>query len=185
MTRCLMALACCLMLAACAAPLRLENGKLSPPPGHGYVIAAITLNSLDQHYPDAGIELVGPAGGIRLEAHPYMDFIRAPGDEPDGNGKLHVAALPAGRYRVTELYGSWLDDWIGWRQLDRFPLDERFELAPGEVIYLGQYHISLDFRPSYTRTDMRRRDFNELKARRGVSDFSNIGTRLLPPTPQP
>ena len=65
------------------------------------------------------------------------------------------------------------------------PIYERFELAPGEVIYLGQYHISLDFRPSYTRTDMRRRDFNELKARRGVSDFSNIGTRLLPPTPQP
>lgn len=174
-----------LLLTACAAPLRVENGKLTPPPGHGYVIAAVTLDSLDHNYSDAGILLNGPAGGIRLEAQVNMNFIRAPGDEKDGIGKLHVVALPAGHYRVSELYGSWLDDtfnWMSFRKQSRFVLDERFDLSDGEVLYLGDYHISLNFQPSFSRADTRRRDFNDLAVKRGVRDFSNI-TLQWPPAP--
>lgn len=171
-----------LLLSACAAPLQIQGGKLVPPPGHGYVIAAVTLDSLDHNYADAGIRLDGPAGKIYLDAEIMMHRIRAPGDEPDGIGKLHVVPLPAGRYRVSELYGSWMDDtfnWMSFRSHSRFVLNETFDLAAGQVAYLGDYHISLNFQPSYARSDTRRRDFNELAARRGVNDFSNI-TVLLP-----
>lgn len=173
-----------LLLTACAAPMQVENGRLTPPPGHGYVIAAVTLNSLDHNYADAGIVISGPAGGIRLDAQ-IMSFIRAPGSETDGTGKLHVVALPAGHYRVSELYGSWVDDSFSsmrFRKQSRFLLDERFELAAGQVLYLGDYHISLDFQPSFSRADTRRRDFNDLAVKRGVRDFSNI-TVQLPPMP--
>ena len=179
--RTLIASLAALLLAACAAPLRVENGKLIPPPGQGYVIAAVTLDSLDHNHSDAGIHLSGPAGDIRLEAQVNMNFIRAPGNEKDGTGKLHVVALPAGHYLVNELYGSWLDDsfnWMSFRSRSRFVLNEHFDLAAGEVVYLGDYHLSLNFQPSFSRADTRRRDFNDLRVRQGVQDFSNITVPL-------
>ncbi len=171
-----------LLLAACAAPLPIENGKIVPPSGHGYVIAAVTLDSLDHDHADAGIQLEGPTGATQLVSEILMHTIRAPGKEPDGLGKLHVVAMPAGHYRVSELYGSWLDDsftWMNFRRYSSFALNESFDLAAGQVVYLGDYHISLNFQPSYRRSDMRHRDYNELAVRRGVKDFSNI-TVLYP-----
>lgn len=170
-----------LLLSACAAPLHMDHGKLVPPPGTGYVIAAVTLDSLNHRYADAGICMHGPAGEACLESQISLGYIRAPGDEPDGVGSLHVVALPAGQYRVAEIYGSWLDEgngWMSFRNRAHFDLNERFTLAPGQVVYLGDYHISLNYRPSYTRADTKRRDFNDLQVRRGVQDFSNV--TLLP-----
>lgn len=166
-----------LLLTACAAPLQIESGKLVPPAGQGYVIAAVTLDSLDHDHADAGIQIDGPAGRLLLESESLMHRVWAPGNEPDGIGKLHVVALPAGHYRVSEIYGSWVDDgfsWMSFRRHHRFALKEDFDLAAGQVVYLGDYHISLNFQPSYQRSDTRRRDFNELSVRRGVKDFSNI-----------
>ncbi|SFN35022.1 hypothetical protein SAMN05660284_01286 [Formivibrio citricus] len=175
-----------LLLSACATPLSLDHGRLAPPPGTGYVIAAVTLDSLNHRNADAGICLRGPARATCLESQISLGYIRAPGDEPDGVGSLHVVALPAGQYRVTEIYGSWLDDsfrWMAFRNRASFALDERFTLAPGQVVYLGDYHISLNFKPSYTRSDTRRRDFNDLRLRSSVQDFSNV-TLLPVPTPK-
>ena len=181
MMRTLTGLFLTLLLSACATPLQMNNGRLTPPPGAGYVIAAVTLDSLNHRNADAGICLQGPAGETCLESQISLGYIRAPGEEPDGVGSLHVVALPAGNYRVTEIYGSWLDDSFGWmsfRNRASFALEERFTLAPGQVVYLGDYHLSLNYQPSYTRTDTRRRDFNDLQVRRGVQDFSNV--TLLP-----
>ncbi len=180
LSRCLCVMAI-LLLAGCAAPLRIEAGRLVPPAGHGYVIAAVTLETSANSHGDAAIQLDGPAGRLYLYADIGVDMIRAPGKETDGAGKLHVVAVPAGRYRVSELYGSWADDsnGFGMRNLASFELDERFDLAAGQVVYLGDYHLELNFMPSYRRSDTRRRDFNELAERRGVKDPSNI-TALLP-----
>lgn len=171
------------LLSACAAPLHVASGKLIPPAGHGYVIAAVTLDSLDHNRADAGILLNGPAGEVWLNAKINMNTIRAPGDEPDGIGKLHVVALPTGSYRVSSLYGSWMDDSFGWmdmRSHSNFDLDEKFDLKEGSVVYLGEYHISLNFQPSYMRSNTQRRDFNHLLFWHGVNDFSNFTLKFPP-----
>ena len=170
-----------LLLTACATPLHIESGKIVPPPGQGYVIAAVTMDSLDHDNADAGILLNGPRGEIRLESQINLNFIRAPGNEPDGAGKLHVVALPAGHYQVSKVYGSWADDTAGWMRFQirpSFALNEPFDLQEGEVVYLGDYHMSLNFQPSFSRANTQRRDFNDLAFRRGVTDFSNITIKL-------
>ncbi|MDR3413580.1 MAG: hypothetical protein P4L87_21940 [Formivibrio sp.] len=171
------------LLAACAAPLHVENGRLVPPPGQGYVIAAVTLDTLNYQGADAGILLHGQTSEMHLDAQTNTSLIRAPDKEKDGVGKLHVVALPVGSYRVTELYGSWIDDsfsGMSFRSRSSFALDEGFDLADGEVLYLGDYHVSLNFEPSFSRTDTRRRDFNDLTERQSVHDFSNITVKLPP-----
>lgn len=172
-----------LLLSACTTPLLMEQGRLTPPPGTGYVIAAVTLDSLNHRHADAGICLYGPAGETCLESQISLGYIRAPGDEPDGVGSLHLLVLPAGNYQVAEIYGSWLDDsFVGmaFRNRAYFELNERFALAPGQVLYLGDYHISLNFQPSYSRSDTRQRDFNDMRVRSGVKDFSNITVFVVP-----
>lgn len=181
MKKVLSACAATLLLAACAVPLHIESGKLVPPAGQGYVIAAVTMDSLDHDNADAGITLQGPAGETRLESQINMNFIRAPGNEPDGQGKLHIVALPTGHYRVSEVHGRWVDDtngWMGFEIRPVFAVNEPFDLQEGQVVYLGDYHVSLNFQPSFSRTNTQRRDFNDLAFRRGVTDFSNITLKL-------
>ncbi|WP_028455840.1 hypothetical protein [Chitinilyticum litopenaei] len=172
-------------LSGCAAvrPEVAVNGKLEPAAGKGYAILAVTLDSLggSDSLPDAGIEVVGPQGRGYLSTNDATS-ITAPGNHPDATGKLHAVQLPAGDYTVTQMYGSWVVD-IGMmrsREYVRVPLAQRFSVKAGEVVYLGDAHLSLNYRPSATLSNQQGRDFNFMQKVWKVSDTSNIQIKPLP-----
>lgn len=170
------------LLCACASAPQLREGRLQPPTGLAYAVVSVTLDALNPPYADAGICLKGPQGNFCLEAQSNVDFVRAPGDEPDAIGRLHVVALSAGSYRIVNIHGGISDDVFGpgtlFYQRTFFDLNDRFTLSAGEAVYLGNYHISLNNLPSFRREDARRRDFNDLRERWGVTDTSNIMPKL-------
>ncbi|MDR3412294.1 MAG: hypothetical protein P4L87_15350 [Formivibrio sp.] len=168
-----------MLLAACAAPILTENGRLLPPPGQGYVIAAVTVDSLNHNSSNAGIHLEGANINLWPQTDIDTDLIHAPGIKSDSAGKVYVIALPPGNYRVSQIYGS--APGVNFGLTYKFPLDERFELEAGQVVYLGDYHMSTNFEPHFSRSDTRHRDFNDLTVRYGITDFSNVTVRL----PQP
>lgn len=181
--RLLLAALAATFLAGCAAfKPQVSEGRLVPPPGTAYAVVAVTLKSFDNitSLPDAALEFTGPAGRHTLWGNTSTAGIVAPGDEPNGDGILNVVALPAGDYVTTRMFGSWMMESAGmrWREYANVPVTARFSLKEGEVVYLGDAHLRLDFRPSVQFSGQQRRDFNHMKVRWGVTDTSNI--RIAP-----
>lgn len=173
-----------LLLAACAnfQPGVNAAGQLQPPPGMGYAVVGVTLHSFDDvnGWPMAALEFTGPAGRRELWSNTQTAGIVAPGDEPNGNGMLQVVALPPGEYRTTRMLGQWTLEIAGWRQRQfvQVPLPARFSVRAGEVVYLGDTHIRLDFQPEVRLEAKPVRDFNHMRVRWGVTDTSTI--RMAP-----
>ncbi|AOX99824.1 hypothetical protein [Jeongeupia sp. USM3] len=178
------ALGLLILLAGCASlKPQTDAGKLVPPPGQGYAVLAFTLNSLE---PDSGdANLVFNGGGVsgNLYASENTDYIRAPGNVPDDKGRLTFAALPPGDYTITHVYGYWgMPDTLGqagMRNVISLPRQDRFTVRAGEVVYLGDFHLNMNFKPDVVLSNQQARDFNHMKVMWGVSDFSNVQTRLL------
>lgn len=169
-----------LLLAACASqPILLQQGKLSPPEGQGYAIVALTLNSFDQDRASAWLRLQGPGGNQDLYASITTDTIVAP--QKSVIGKLHILPLTPGQYTVKEAIGDWTYTAAGWPQQrhDQLAVGRQFEMKSGEVLYLGEVHLALSFKSSLQLSDQHERDFYALSQQYGISDTSNIKSKIL------
>ncbi|MBE9609732.1 hypothetical protein [Chitinilyticum piscinae] len=184
MIRTLLALITITLLVGCASmqPQLGSNGQLQPPAGMAYAIVGVTMHSYDDisSDPDAALELIGPAGRTQIWANTATAGIVAPGDAPNGNGRLSAVALAPGDYVASRMYGSWLVESGLWRRREMVTatINAPFSLKAGEVVYLGDAHLNLNFRPSYELHAERERDFHHMQTRWGVTDTSNI--RIAP-----
>ncbi|KAF0813672.1 hypothetical protein IGB42_02024 [Andreprevotia sp. IGB-42] len=172
-----------LLLGACASqPLPMQDGKLAAPPGMGLAVLAVTLDSLDREGATAGVLVTGPAGRSNMQVSILTDYIRVSGSAPDDKGRVFVQALPPGDYVIQKIYGWWFDGGPGLglaiSRYEEVPLDAPFHINAGEVVYLGDAHISLNFRPSAALTDRQKRDFDHLVVRRQVLQTDNIVVRI-------
>jgi hypothetical protein len=191
-------------LSACASmPVPVENGRLTPPAGHGIAIIALTAQSFNNQSADLALNIDGPAGRTTEQINLATDLIRAPsnpdylkdrrltfslrplgiqvGNSQIARGRVLLLPLPAGEYKVTNATGSWLRDGVqsSNREIVNLDIQQPFTLAAGEVVYLGQVHVNMNFRSEVTLSQNPERDFFDLETRRGVTDFSNIVIRPL------
>lgn len=194
-----------LVLAGCAsmpAPIPVENGRLTPKAGHGIAIVALTGQSFNDRSADLALHIDGPAGRTTEQVNLGTDLIRPPSNEylkerrltfsfrPLGiqvgntqnvRGRVLILSLPAGEHKVANVTGSWLRE--GNQSTDRelvnLDIQQPFTLAAGEVVYLGQVHVNMSFRSEVQLSQNPERDFFDLEARSGVTDFSNINMRPL------
>ena len=176
---------CCavLLLSACASlQPPLANGRLSPVAGQGLAVIAFTAKSFNDDHADATLHISGAQGRHTLYTRLSTDFIRAAGDTPNAVGKLFVVPLAAGDYRLNRATGSWRRDsdmsLMNYEYVD-VQLDQPFSVKAGEVVYLGQAHLLMNYRANVTFSDAHARDFYDLSARSGVTDFSNIVIKPL------
>lgn len=194
------------VVAGCASmsvPVPVENGRLTPVPGYGIAIIALTAQSFNDQSADLALHIDGPAGKTTEQINLGTDLIRAPsnpdylkgrpltfsfrplgiqvGNSQNTRGRVLVLSLPAGEHRVTNATGSWLRDGIqsSNREMVNVEIQQPFTLAAGEVVYLGQVHVNMNLRSSVELSQNPERDFFNLEARRGVTDFSNIVIRPL------
>lgn len=173
----------CLLLTACASfrpPL--DNGRLSPAPGQGLVIIALTAQSFSDETADLALYISGASGTSLSQMRLATDFIRAPGSTHNSTGRLLVLPLTAGQYEITRATGSWRRDSSNaffMREFISVNIQQPFHIAAGEVVYLGQVHVNMNFRPDVVFSQNTERDFFDLQARSGVTDVSNIVIRPL------
>ncbi|GAA5786344.1 hypothetical protein [Chitiniphilus shinanonensis] len=171
-----------LALTACAAfRPKVENGQFAVLPGQGAALIAVTMTTFDPDTAQAGVVINGVGGNTSVLAQQLTDYIRAPGDEPDGKGRLFLISLPPGDYRITEAYGSWMQEIGGWRYREyvNVPRNDPFHVDAGRVVYLGQMNVNLNYRPDAQTSDTRVRDLNHAQVLWGVTDTSNIDFRPL------
>ncbi|WP_035060662.1 hypothetical protein [Andreprevotia chitinilytica] len=182
------ALLCVSALAACAAPrpMQMNGEQLAAAPLRGSVIVAVTLDSLNPDNARAILTISGNGQQRQVYASEALNFIRAPGNTPDARGELALVELPPGDYRIEGVRGEWREPWIGamepmWHYIN-VPLNAAFHLNEGEVLYLGDVHLSLNYRPTARITDQSRRDFNHMNSVWHVPDTSNVVVKV--PTAQ-
>lgn len=177
------------LLSACTSVTTPVNaGRLSPPAGQGLAIIALTANASPVIKDSAEIQLMiqGETGKYYGYSRPGIDFIRAAGDTRNSDGSLLQLTLPAGRYTVVQASGSWqrqTDQLLEPREFFTVPIGQSFELAAGEVRYLGEVQVNINLRPDIRISQNSERDFYHLQVRHGVTDISNIQIRPLAPTP--
>ena len=172
-------------LSACGtAPQLSSGGQLQPPPGKAYGLMAITFDSWDKDTANVSVVLQGPDGAHEYFAQVMTDFIRGPGDMPDSTGKLHLITLTPGHYVAPAVWARWSDgsDTVMFNHhVERIPLNQQFDVTAGQVLYLGDVHAQLNYRPSVKVSDQSPRDLNHVKVIWKVPDTRNI--ELLPMQP--
>jgi hypothetical protein len=118
------------------------------------------------------IQVFGPTKGI-------VDWpILKSGNPPDQPpGRLAILELAPGQY---EFY-RWSGIVGGFVQQNVKPFSYRFEVRPGEVVYLGTLHLNRPNDQKYTVTtgDRRDRDFPLLEKKLPNVPPEKIATRLL------
>ena len=190
---------CCSLLVACASTPPTQNGKLLPPAGQGYVILATT-------YQKTGGSVSGVAGveisdGVKEFSVQSGARIVAPEGGRDAEGGLHAIALAPGKYRIISVFGSYqasrmsfgfgLSAFTGHtglglgletpgtsRENFAVPVQYEFDVAAGEVVYIGSTMITLDRIARAELRDESTRDFFYMKTQWKISDFSNIQKRI-------
>ncbi|AZN35156.1 hypothetical protein [Iodobacter ciconiae] len=181
LSRCLQAVAgiASALVAACSSQpaMQIENGRLIPPSGHGYVVLSLSLQSLSSDQAQLQVVLAGADSKHSLRADISRDVISGPDTET--RGRLWVLPLAAGNYTVSEAWGEWAVKGSNGRGAQpHFKIARPFQIAAGEVLYLGEINAQLNFAPALSYSDQTPRDFYQLK-QWGVQDISSINTRLL------
>ncbi|STQ89346.1 hypothetical protein [Iodobacter fluviatilis] len=181
LSRCVQAVAgvASALVAACSAQpaLQIENGRLVPPAGQGYVVLAISVQSLSTDRASLQVELAGVSSKHSLRADISRDVISGP--DAETRGRLWVLPLAAGRYTVSEAWGEWAVNGSNGRGgQPHFKIERPFQIAAGEVLYLGEINAQLNFAPALSYSDQTPRDFYQLQ-QWGVQDTRNMTTRLL------
>ncbi|MBM5575303.1 hypothetical protein [Deefgea sp. CFH1-16] len=172
-----------LLLSACAnLQLPVVNGQLTPAAEQGLAIIGLTAQSFNNDTASANLTLQGPSGNINLYTRLVTDFIRAPGDTPNATGRLFVVPLLPGQYRVVAADGQWRRDSMNLMNMYQYvtvPLNLPFQVKAGEVVYLGDVHLNMNYDSSVNLSNDHARDFFDLQARHGVSNFNNIAIQPL------
>ncbi|SMC25715.1 hypothetical protein SAMN02745857_02248 [Andreprevotia lacus DSM 23236] len=168
-----------LVLAACTTPLPVQGGKLSPPAGQGVLLVAVTLDSFDRDSATATLVVDGPSGPLYLRASIATDYIYSPGNAATEHGKLYAVTVPAGDYRLSKMFGWWRLE-VAHEVTHRYaeaPLNASVHVGAGETVYVGDAHLSLNFRPSAGLSDQHPRDFHDLAKRRNIAT-DDIAVRI-------
>ncbi|XZG69079.1 hypothetical protein ACTSKR_10485 [Chitinibacteraceae bacterium HSL-7] len=152
--------------------------SLSAPADRALVLASVTMN-WPEAVRDPFIELAwrGPAGKTTFRAK-GSDVVENLKGLPSGKGKLLQVSAAPGDYQLLYLTGSYKKKGESRRVEFWLPLGQRFSVAAGEVIYLGNVHTELDGKPVATLGDQRMRDFNAISEEDDVNDFSNVVLRV-------
>lgn len=199
-----------MILVGCAStptPQWVEQGRLVPPAGKGIAVIALTGQSFNDQSAQLTLHLDGPAGKTSEQVSLGTEMLSPPSDpnylntrrlsisfRPLGiqvgnsqnvRGRVLVMPLVAGDYKVSNVTGSWLREGVQSSDLEtlNLPIDKPFQLAAGEVVYLGDIHVNMNFRSNVVLGQNPERDFFNLETRRGVTDFSNILMRPLQADP--
>lgn len=187
LNRILLLLASALLLSACAtSPQISTSGVMVPPPGQAYAILANSFTTFDHDSTNTSVVLDGPFGQKEFFAHVTTNYIRDVGDIPDVPGQVHLITLPPGHYTIPMAWGRWnsgTGSTMVTNHIDRIPLNLQFDVAAGEVVYLGDVHLDLSLRSTATLRDEHARDFNHIKVLWKVPDLSSIQIRLPQPIP--
>ncbi|WP_288841589.1 hypothetical protein [uncultured Deefgea sp.] len=171
----LFALFVCVLFTACASPLPLQDGRLNPPAGQGMVLLSLTGQANYLMGASLSLDITGPAPQ-QLITRLGTDMIQAPGSEENPAGKLFALTLPAGEYRTSQVRGSFIVVGVhaGETRYVTLPLNTDFRVAAGQVVYLGNVNVALNFASTLRLSNTAARDFYDLKQRDGVTDTRNI-----------
>ncbi|WP_432721185.1 hypothetical protein R0381_002655 [Jeongeupia wiesaeckerbachi] len=146
----------------------------------GQATALLTLTWLAAEPDDAKVSLVlrGPQGEQVLTAE-EGDEVRSP-NGPNVAGKRFLLNLVPGRYQLMHVQGSWHTDEGGRSRTQPMwlPLGQTFSVQAGEVVYLGNVNVALDFTPSVSVSNQAGRDFYDLVMSKTANELSNIQVRL-------
>lgn len=192
------------LLSACATLPETVNGRLVPPEGQAYVILATTyqISQGASINGESGAEIVATDQKFTVITNTGNRRIQSPEGQIEVKGGLHLITLAPGEYRIVRVFGSYQEDSFdfgigfaanngnkgmgvgvgastgGGRRSFAVPAKYIFQMAAGEVVYVGDAEIKLDRIPSATLKNETVRDFYHMRKVWKVTDFSNIQTRL-------
>jgi len=197
-------LALSVLLLACANVPPTVNGSLVPPAGLAYVVISATYDAGQDggNNGEAGVEIIGPdQKKIIVASSAGNNEIQGPTEQENAKGGLHLLSLPPGEYRILRAFGSYQESGFefgfgmsrgsaysgvgmgvgastgGKRFHFAVPLKAVFQLKAGEVLYIGNAHITLERIPSATISSQIPRDFNHMQKVWKVTDFSTVQIR--------
>lgn len=177
----------CLMLAACVSPVvKHLNGSLTPPPGMAYALVSLTASGygIDDAQLSAHFRALDADkrhdGAVYASLATDTIFSRQVGG-PMTDGRLSLITLKPGRYQFYSASGRYQDGMLFmhptvWRT---FKLNLPFDVAAGEVVYLGEIHLDLSNLPEWEIRDSHERDLGHVERIWQVPDVSMVHTRLL------
>jgi len=177
----------CLMLAACASPVaRHLNGSLTPPPGMAYALVSLTASGYDIDDAQLTARFHALDGDKQQDGAVYASlatdtiFSRQVGG-PMVDGRLSLITLKPGHYQFYSASGRYQDGMLFmhptvWRTIK---LNLPFDVAAGEVVYLGEINLDLSNLPESHVRDSHERDLGHVVRIWQVPDVSMVHTRLL------
>ncbi|WP_410498637.1 hypothetical protein [Chitinibacter sp. S2-10] len=156
-----------------------ENGRLVPQAGTGIAIVSLTFTTLDRDTAEADLQIDGVNGRTALKARLPSDYIRSQSNDADPMGRVFVVSLPAGNYALSRVVGNWLMHGSGERNYVNVETNKPFSIKAGEVVYLGEVHLDMNFQSTVQYKQNSTRDFHHVQRRHDVTDFSNVKNQLL------
>lgn len=181
--RIIISLLAAVILAGCASTQRapVVDGRIQAPEGKSVIVLSITADTYNPDTADAAVTITGP-GGASINAYTQLlgDLITSPPGSDNVRGKVYTFAVAPGDYALTRAIGTWnLTSGVagesgGTAQVSNIPLNMPFSLQPGQVVYIGQTKMNLNFQATAEFSDQHVRDFYDLQKRQGVTDFSNV-----------
>ncbi|GHD57943.1 hypothetical protein [Jeongeupia chitinilytica] len=155
-----------------------EPKKLEAPAGQASVLVTLTWQAPEPDDARVSLVLRGPKGEQVLTAK-EGDEVRSP-NGPSVPGKRFVLNLTPGRYQLMHVQGSWHTEEGGRERTQPvwLPLGQTFTVAAGEVVYIGNVNVALDFNPSVAISNQAGRDFYDLVMSKTANELSNIQVKL-------
>ncbi|AOX99825.1 hypothetical protein [Jeongeupia sp. USM3] len=155
-----------------------EPKKLEAPAGQATVLLTLTWNAAEPDDARVSLVLRGPHGEQVLTGE-EGDEVRSP-NGPNVPGKRFLLNLTPGRYQLMHVQGSWHTEegGRGRTQPVWLPLGQTFSVAAGEVVYVGNVNVALDFNPVASVSNQAGRDFYDLVMSKTANELSNIQVRL-------
>ncbi|BCL74817.1 hypothetical protein JHS3_05530 [Jeongeupia sp. HS-3] len=155
-----------------------EPKKIEAPAGKAVVMLTLTWTALDNDSARVALVLRGPHGEQMLSGKDG-DVVLSP-NGPSVSGKRFLLTLVPGQYQLMNLQGSWQTD-EGGRSRQQpvwLPLGQTFSVQAGDVVYIGNVNVALDFKPSATVSNQAGRDFYDLVMSKSANELSNIQVQL-------
>ncbi|MBM3114906.1 hypothetical protein [Jeongeupia naejangsanensis] len=155
-----------------------EPKKVETQAGQAAVLLTLTWQAVEPDDAKVSLVLRGPRGEQVLTAE-EGDEVRSP-NGPSVAGKRFSLNLVPGKYQLMHVQGSWHTEEGGRSRTQPvwLPLGQTFSVQAGEVVYVGNVNVALDFTPSVSVSNQSGRDFYDLVMSKTANELSNIQVRL-------